>query len=235
MSLGLQIAPEPGVVWRVGYRPEPWAWTPQQFVTYRGRWDDSERQFRTLYVGDSLYGCLLEVLAPERPDPSIAKELDEIDDPDDQAALYTEHPAGTMDYSWFDRRLCGQARLRGRYCYVTHSATVATLRASFDLAAYGVDPDTFDVAFLKDKVQRELTRAIARWLYGQAADDGASAVDGIEFRSRHGDELKMWAIFERSADSETSRLLEDTTEFEIRPDHEDFAAAMRFHGLRWAD
>jgi hypothetical protein len=234
MSSGLHVTQDPGVAWRVGFQPSPWVWTPPQFARFRGRWDDSERQFRTLYVGNSLYACLAEVLAPEHPDPTIEGELAEIEDPDDQAALHTEHPAGTIDYTWFDRRLCGQAQLRGQYCYVTHSATVAAIRAYFDLTRFGIDPDEFDVSYLKDKARRPFTRALARWLYGLASD-GGSLVDGVEFRSRHGDELSLWAIFERPQDPDLSPLLEDTTDFEIGPDHDEIVAAMRLHGLRWVD
>jgi hypothetical protein len=102
---------------------------------------------------------------------------------------------------------------------VTHSATVAAIRASFDLAPFGIDADQFDVSYVKDKAQRPLTRALTRWLYGQAAD-GTALVDGVEFRSRHGDELRLWAIFERPHNPVVTPLLEDTTDFEIGPDHE---------------
>jgi len=43
------------VVWRVGYTPEPWAWTPWQYATdgrFTGRWDDPDVA-RTLCVGDT--------------------------------------------------------------------------------------------------------------------------------------------------------------------------------------
>ena len=43
------------VVYRVGYIPEPWAWTPWQYATdgrFTGRWDDPDVA-RTLCVGDT--------------------------------------------------------------------------------------------------------------------------------------------------------------------------------------
>src|SRR5664279_1996153 len=49
------------VVWRVGYVPEPWAWTPWQYATdgrFTGRWDDPDGVWRTLYVGGHPTGLL---------------------------------------------------------------------------------------------------------------------------------------------------------------------------------
>ena len=70
---GLAVTVNPGVVWRVGYRPKPWAWTPWQYVgdtgRFTGRWDDPLGSFLTLYAGRDLLACLLEVLAGFRPDP----------------------------------------------------------------------------------------------------------------------------------------------------------------------
>jgi hypothetical protein len=39
-------------VWRVGYVPEPWSWTPWQFAEdgrFNGRWDDPNGVWRSLY------------------------------------------------------------------------------------------------------------------------------------------------------------------------------------------
>ena len=70
-------------VWRVGYRPDPWAWPSWQYATngrFPGRWDDAEGNFRTIYAGSHLLSCLLEVLACFRPDPDLAAQLSDIID-----------------------------------------------------------------------------------------------------------------------------------------------------------
>ena len=47
---------------------------------------------------------------------------------------------------------------------------------------------------------RELTQRFAKYLYAHAGDDGRLLLDGVRFASRHGDELMMWAVFERPGD-----------------------------------
>lgn len=42
-------------VYRVGYQPDPWAWTPWEYAgadgRFHGRWDDPDGTWRTLYLG----------------------------------------------------------------------------------------------------------------------------------------------------------------------------------------
>lgn len=41
-------------VHRVGFEPEPWAWTPWQYAEhgrFSGRWDDPDGVWRSIYVG----------------------------------------------------------------------------------------------------------------------------------------------------------------------------------------
>lgn len=69
----LTVAEPAGLeVWRVGYKPDPWAWVGWEWATdgrFGGRWDDSEGVFRTIYAGSALLACLLELLADFRSDP----------------------------------------------------------------------------------------------------------------------------------------------------------------------
>lgn len=66
------------LIHRVGYAPNPWAWTPWQYAEdgrFNGRWDDPDGNWRTLYVGASRLACYLEVLAFARADPRLALNL----------------------------------------------------------------------------------------------------------------------------------------------------------------
>ena len=65
----------------------------------------------------------------------------------------------------------------------------------------------FDAAALKSAEPRELTQRVAKFLYAHAGDDGRLLFDGVRFASRHGDELMMWAVFERPGDDPISRRL----------------------------
>jgi hypothetical protein len=81
---GLEIAVVASEAWRIGFAPEPFAWTPWEYAEagrFDGRWDDPEGTYRTLYLGDSLLGVLLEVLARFRPDTALVEELATIGPP----------------------------------------------------------------------------------------------------------------------------------------------------------
>jgi hypothetical protein len=122
-------------VWRVGYKPEPWAWVGwEKWATdgrFRGRWDDSDGIFRTVYAGSTLLACLLELLANFRPDPLMVQVLDDIDEDDEDAAMYPSAPAGVLDPSWLDPRAAGTGKLSGRFCAATTSDSLAALHPHF--------------------------------------------------------------------------------------------------------
>ena len=83
------------MVYRVGYPPDPWTWTPWEYADsgrFDGRWDDPDGIWRTLYVGSSLLACYLEVLARFRADPAVVNELAAIEDDEE----YPTVAAGTL-------------------------------------------------------------------------------------------------------------------------------------------
>lgn len=232
---------DPGPVWRVGYRPDPWAWTDWRHVPdegrFNGRWDDQLAEFRTLYTAESLLGCLLEVLARFRPDPATDTALDDIEDTDGETTRYPDAPSGTVGYRWLEQRFGGSAIQSGTYCVVTNSISISTIQAHFPFARYGLTPILLDASVLKDAGQRDLTRSIANWIFELRDDSQNDLVDGIEFNSRFGDELRMWAVFERVADQEldTSARLTNAKHFALHPDTPAVVEAFRIHGLRWND
>ncbi|MHB1172994.1 MAG: hypothetical protein ACYCZY_11005 [Lacisediminihabitans sp.] len=145
-----------------------------------------------------------------------------------------EYASGAVNYDWLDKRQAGHAEQDGRYCFVTHSTSVALLRDEFPLERYGVRERDFDASLLKDAAPRALTRSIARWLYLQRDDVHGDLVDGIEFRSRHGDELRMWAIFERADDGPVSSRLQSRVSAPLTSETEDLQRAFALHHLSWA-
>jgi len=164
----ISVVTDPGRVWRVGYRPDPWTWTPWQYAEngrFAGRWDDPDGNYRTLYTGTTLLGCLLEVLACFRPDPTLIDELDGIiEDPDDLLVHPTPAP-GTVPATWLIPRVATTGTLIGTFCAVTNTVTLSTLRPLFlgQALRYGL-PD-FDAAALRLAKPRALTQAVSSLLY----------------------------------------------------------------------
>lgn len=223
----VEVRSEDQQVWRVGYRPHPWAWSSWKYATdgrFHGRWDDPAGNFRTIYAGDTLLACLLEILACFRPDPSLISELAGIDtsDEDPQTA-----PAGVVPLSWLEPRAATSARMVGRFCAVTHTQTLSVLRPRFLSHAAALGLVDLDAAALKDVRARALTQAIAAELYR------STDLDGIRFASRHGDEHQLWAIFERLGGLPVSPCLTQLQHVALTPDSSDVREAFRLHGLTW--
>lgn len=121
-------------VWRIGFRPDPWAWSGWEWATngrFPGRSDDLHGNFRTVYAGSSLGACLLEVLAGFRRDPRLAAELDEIVEDDEDAVPHPTVPPGQVPREWLDARAATSAELAGAYCAVTDSMSIAALYPYF--------------------------------------------------------------------------------------------------------
>ncbi|MCW2854204.1 MAG: hypothetical protein JWM84_3868 [Nocardioides sp.] len=223
-------APPTGRIWRVGYRPDPWGWPDWKWAQdgrFHGRWDDRTGNFRTLYVANSLFGCLLEVLAPLRPDPTLAAEFTVIVEDATDAEDYPTVEPGEVDPAWLDSRAAGNAYLSGEYCAITATETVAALRPRFIGGALALGRVDFDVAALKDGGTRELTQAISTYIY-ETTD-----LAGLWFASRHGDELEMWAIFERAGDPTISPRLSGIEAIDLTLDTYELVEAFRYHRLRW--
>lgn len=225
-----------GTVHRVGFQPDPWAWTPWQYGPFTGRWDDPEDLYRVIYAASSPLGCFLEVLAVFRPDPAVAEALARIQGDEIEDSSFAAAQPGKLDRSWLTNRRLGTARLGEDYVDVGHSQTIAHLRPHFIQRARELGLPDFDAAAIRISAPRILTQEISRFLYGSALANGAPAA-GIEFGSRHGDDQQLWAVFERDSDigQDRSHLLSECTTAEIDEDDRELREAMRLHNLEWAD
>ena len=85
----------------------------------------------------------------------------------------------------------------------------------------------FDVSVLKDGGTRALTQGGSTYIYEH------TDLSGLRFASRHGDELLMWAIFERADDPAVSPQLSNIEEFPLERDTPELLEAFRVHRLRW--
>ena len=171
-------------VHRVGFEPEPWAWTPWQYAEhgrFSGRWDDPDGVWRSIYVGESRLACFLEVLAFARPDPQLQDELGIEEAPEDEVV----HPTlagGLVPESWRWPRRVGWARLTGWYAVPGDKESLPTLRTRFLALAIKLRLPDVDAGVIRLAEPREFTQAIAAWLYDQTAPDGTPARRGCSSR-----------------------------------------------------
>ena len=58
-------------------------------------------------------------------------------------------------------------------------------------------------------------------------------IDGIQFASRHGDELDLWCLYEQPHDAQISSHLLRLTEVTLHPDTPELQQALDMLGLHW--
>jgi hypothetical protein len=218
-------------IYRVGYRPNPWAWVPWQYGPFTGRWDDPEGTYRVIYAGDSVTTCFVEVLARFRRDEALIAELDAIE-ADSRDATYPTIPPGIVPSSWLEPRCLGVSSVDGNYVFVQHPESVAFLRPMFISLALSLNFTDFDGAAIRASEPRDLTQRLSRYLY--LGDD--PSVNGIVFESRHGNDLVLLGIFEKGGTTgmpqECSPLLSQESAEPIDAGNSELAHAMDLHNLR---
>ena len=136
---------------------------------------------------------------------------------------------GEVPREWLEPRAATRAELSGHYCAVTASQTIAALYPNFIAIALSLGLADFDAAALKDARPRQLTQGVAALLYE------TTTVDGVTFNSRHGDELRLWAVFERPGDPPTSPKLGRTQVVDIHHDAAAIKEAFEILKLKWRD
>lgn len=218
-------------MFRVGYEPDPWVWVPWEYGPFTGRWDDPEDIYRVLYAGSTPEACFLEVLAQFRADAGLGSDFDDIaPDPEDEA--YPTVAPGTLERSWLEHRRLGSARLTGAFVAVLDSTTISALRPRFLGMAIHYGLADFDASGITVAEPRAFTQKISRFLYVDARCTGGAVPAGIAYRSRHGFDQQLWAIFERDpADSDRSPYLSGCSEERIPEIHPALLVALPRHRL----
>lgn len=138
-----------------------------------------------------------------------------------------------MPRSWCAPRRLGSGRLNGWFVTPGHTESLPTLRARFLRLARSLGLPDVDAAAIRATAPRAFTQAVAAWLHDLDGPDG-QPVAGIQFESRHGDDLTLWAIFERSPDEPVSLKLHDLTDVPLDVDNPDLLEALRIHRLDWS-
>jgi hypothetical protein len=203
-------------VYRLGRRPNAWQ-PPEWFLahsdgTFGNRFDDPEGYYRVLYASSQRLACFVETLARFRPDLSLLAELDAIEGEDDFVAL------GTLPRDWLVVRTMGTAEIDGVFADIYGIAWVSQLRRTLAAEALRLGMKDIDLSSLERGEPRRLTQLASRQAY-------LLSFAGVFYRSRYGQTLENWAIFEPFP-------LEDPTSKELSEDDPDLLEALRLHGIR---
>ena len=222
MSNGLASVEPDGPLYRLGRHPDPWVWSDWSYAapdgTFGNRYDDPDASYRVLYASSERVGAFLETLARFRPDLEVLAELDRIEGDDE--------PPPAVPGTWLAGRLIGEAAVEGRFVDVGDSASLATLRTALAASAIHHGLDEIDAATIRLRAPRAFTQQVSRYVYEQ----GSFA--GIRYRSRLGDDILNWAVFESAPDGASS--LVETTSAAIEANDSDLRAALDLLGLALA-
>lgn len=144
-----------------------------------------------------------------------------------QTELTPDQVAGELDRGWLGVRHIGEGLLEGRFADVGHHESLAEVRAALSSHAVHDGLADIDAAAIRLSVPRGFTQELSRYVY-DLTEAGRRAWDGIAYRSRFGDNLRNWAMFEPMRPTSGSGEA-------IAPDDPDLLEALRIHGLVLSD
>ncbi len=221
----MRQADPPAEVFRLGSRPDPWAWPDWAYAeadgTFGNRYDDPQGIYRVLYASTQRVATFVECLAYYRADLEVVAELQAIAGEEGDE----EPPApGTVPPDWVEQRCVGRAALVGDYADVGHHESLAELRTALAARVVQHGLHDLDAATLRLTAPLAFTQDVSRYVFGQTAAD-ERRWNGLAYLSKHGDNLQNCTIFEPAAPG-----VIDVTEFDS--DDEDLRAALALHGLQ---
>ncbi len=160
----MKAATPPELVYRIGRRPDPWAWPDWSFAGSDGtlfgnRLDDPSGIYRVLYASSQRVATFVECLAHFRPDPAILAAYEQIEGCDDDSAEPTS--VGVVPHEWVEQRLMGAGQPTGTYVELGHHQTLEALRAALlpRVVHYGLVD--LDAAAVRLTLPRSFTQEIS--------------------------------------------------------------------------
>jgi RES domain-containing protein len=231
MSCHIEPVQPGGLLHRIGRLPDAWAWPDWSRAevdgTFGNRYDDPKGEYRVLYASSDRRGAYIEVLARYRADPLVKQGLAEIEIEPGEGEREGPQP-GQLPRSWLDHRCAGTARSEAEFGAVGAARSLAFLRDRLADRALHYKVPELDAAAIRTGVPRAFTQEVSRLVFECATGTGAQQFAGISYRSRLGDEITNWAIFEPSAGEAP---LTDAASGTIDPDDPDFQAALELHRI----
>jgi hypothetical protein len=214
----------PAVVFRLGRRPKPWEWPDWAYAgadgTFGNRYDDPLGVYRVLYASSERLATFVECLACFRPDIEAVAEL---------AAIAGEGgdkeppAAGVVPAEWIEQRCVGRAALVGDYADVGHHESLAELRIALAARVVHHRLHDLDAATLRLGAPRTFTQEVGRYVFDQTVG-GQRRWNGLSYLSKHGDDLRNWAVFEAAMPDVIDVIA-------FGSDDHDLLSALALHGL----
>jgi RES domain len=201
----------------LGHRDAPLDYVPRPLCSWRHRWDDPEREYRTLYCAEHLLTCLREVLADLRPNAKAIAELKELFGEDTPAL----RGVGEVAAEWRDAHLLCPALAVSWHEFCDLDADVvlrSELEHELALLLAMHDMDHLDIAQVRSR-DRIVTQTVSRELYERQ-------YAGVRFGSNL-DDRPCYALFEHRAE-----LKADGDPLELTPDLKPLRQVCDEFGLR---
>jgi RES domain len=178
---------------------------PRPLCSWRHRWDDPERRYRTIYCAEAALTCLREVLADLRPNAKAIAELKELFG-DDTPAL---RGVGEVAVEWREaHQLCPALAVSPHeFCDLDAEVELRNeLEHELALVLAMHDMDHLDITQVRSR-DRFVTQTVSRELYERR-------YGGVRFGSNL-DDRPCYALFEGRA-----ALHADGDPLELEPDLE---------------
>lgn len=174
-------------VWRVGYYSAPCDFPPSNRpYAWTNRFDDPNKQYRTLYCADEKKTCLREVLADFRPNTKAILEFIQFFKP----TMEEKRVFGKVTMGWRREHVLAQANMKissGKIVDVEDTSVLKKLEYQMADFLARESIKHIDIKELRSK-RRNVTQQISRALFD-------SGYDVIKFYS-HLDRLPCYALFE---------------------------------------
>lgn len=233
MADALSVHPPASPLYRVGRAPDPLAWPDWQYAdpataTFGNRWDDPRGLYRVLHTSASRLGCYLECLSRFRPDPQVVAGLEAIED---NGKLPPTAAAGIVPADWAANRMIGRVDVaKGIFADVAASDSLGILNRQMAAVLIEFNFSELDAATLRLKAPRDFTQRVSRFVF-EASTKTGDPFSGIYYRSRLGDDIENFALFEGPG----RWILANEAKQPIELDDLDLIEALRILGIAIGD
>lgn len=209
-------------LFRLGYKPNPWALPDWKYRPFSGRYADPRDEYRILYAAGLRRTAFVEALQNLvtifRPDPELVAALAEIEGPDDLPAT-SQLPRRILEQHLQIRQMGSGGFDVGHdmFAEICSSDWIMRLRHVVLPHLHGLGLKSFDLSSLLLSTPRRLTQLASRAVY-------ESGIRIIHYPSKFGLELENWAFLDFVP-------ITDQAVQDVQTDDPDLHLALHLHGF----